>query len=341
MKIYLLGFGLLIGLLFTSCNKEPREDPMIIRTDGLNILIQNEYTTPPAKVSIFFKVEEKDGAPVAGLLDSDFSIYEKGRNDDAERLISSDEGERQISPRAQLFAYNTLLILDLSASVTNNNLPGLKEASKQFIRAIIPESGDGSTKISIRWFDGEDRLHKLTDFSGDVALLNAAIDGITRDISSDNSTDLFGAIIKGVDVTNETLFENDDRIAAASMVVFTDGTDQAARYSKAQAYEKVDGAKERMTFYTIGLGSEIDVDVLTRIGVNSFEFAQDTDKLIETFDRIARRVSDEANSYYLFEYCSPKRNGTNDLRLEALYNNLQGSASTMFVADGFTGGCSL
>lgn len=340
MKPHILGITLLIALLFVSCKKD-KDDPMVIRTDGLEILIQDEYTTPPAKVSVFFKVQKKDGTPVAGLLDSDFSIYEKGRNDDVERLISSDEGERQISPRAQLFAYNTLLILDLSGSVTNNNLPELKEASKQFIRAIIPEGDDNAIKISVRWFDGENVLHKLTDFSGDVTTLNAAIDGITADISSDNSTDLFGAVIKGVDVVSEALYENDDRITAASIVVFTDGTDQAARHTREQAYESVDGAKDQMTFYTIGLGSEIDESVLSRIGVNSFEFASNTEKLIETFDRIAGRVSDDANSYYLFEYCSPKRNGVNELKLEAIQDNLKGSANTTFNAGGFSGGCSL
>lgn len=340
MKTHFLGITLFVALLFSACEKETPE-VTVVQNNGLRILIQNEYTTPPAKVSVFFKVEEKDGTPVAGLMDSDFSIYEKGRNDEQTRLISTDEAERQISPRAQLFAYNTLLILDLSASVTNNDLPKLKEASKQFIRAIIPEDNDGSVKIGVSWFDGEDVLHQLTDFSGDVSLLSAAIDGITPDISNDNSTDLFGAVMKGVDSVSEALYQNDDRISAASMVIFTDGTDQAARYSKEQAYEKVNLAKDRMTFYTIGLGSEIDEDVLATIGVNSFEFASDTDKLIETFDRIAQRVSNDANSYYLFEYCSPKRNGTNELTIEALYGMLKGETSTNFVADGFTGGCEL
>ncbi len=341
MKTQLLGITLLVGLLFVSCKKDKDDDPMVIRTDGLEILIQEEYTTPPAKVSVFFKVQKKDGTPVAGLIDSDFSIYEKGRNDDAERLISSDEGERQISPRAQLFAYNTLLILDLSGSVTNNNLPQLKEASKQFIDAVIPDDNDGAINISVRWFDGENRLHKLTDFLGERAPLKAAIDGIMPDISTDNSTDLFGAVIKGIEVVNEVEYQNDDRISAASMIVFTDGTDQAARHTREQAYESVNAAKDRMTFYTIGLGSEIDESVLTNIGVNSFEFASNTDKLIETFARIASRVSDEANSYYLFEYCSPKRNGVNELKIEALKDNLKGTANTTFNAGGFTGGCSL
>ncbi|MEM9992029.1 MAG: VWA domain-containing protein, partial [Bacteroidota bacterium] len=338
-KIRFLGIALLLGCLLGACKEE--EPVTITQHNGLRLLIQNEYTTPPAKVSVFFKVEKKDGSPVAGLLDSDFSIYEKGRNDQAARKISTDEAERQISPRAQLFSYNTLLVLDLSGSVTNNNLPALKEAAKQFIQEVIPENSDGSVRIAIHWFDGEDELHQLTDFLGDADPLFEAIEGISPDISTDNSTDLFGAVLKGIDEVNAASDFNDTRISAASMVVFTDGTDQAARYSKEQAFTKVENFQDEMTFYTIGLGSEIDEEVLTKIGVNSFEFASNTDKLIEVFRRIAQRVSDEANSYYLFEYCSPKRNGMNELTIEVIQGMLRGEETTSFVADRFTGGCSL
>jgi len=138
----------IFALGFTACNKDEPKGPIF--TDGLNLIIQNQFESLPAKVSVFFKVETADGEPVAGLTDTDFNILEN------DKLISADEAARQISPRAQQFAYSTLLILDLSASVTNNNLPRLKEASKQFIKAVIPENNDGSIEIGIAWFDGED-----------------------------------------------------------------------------------------------------------------------------------------------------------------------------------------
>lgn len=329
-------FVLLSFVLFAvSCNND--NEPDVILVDGLNFIIQNQFVSEPAKVSVFFKVETKDGDPVAGMTDQDFTIFENNNR------ISVDEAARQISPRAQLFAYSTLLILDLSASVTNTNLPRLKEASKQFINAIMPDNNDGAVEIGISWFDGEDKLHELLDFTSDKTQLVAAIEAITPDISSDNSTDLYGAVQKGVDRIEDQFrtYQNDDLAYAASVVIFTDGTDQAARYTFDNALDAVNSAEDRITFYSIGLGNEIDASVLEAVGKNGFEFAENTNQLIETFDKIARKVSDDANSYYLFEYCSPKRNGQHDVKIEGVWQNLKGSLTQGFNATGFRGGCTL
>lgn len=343
-----LQFGLFALLCATilgiGCSKD--DDDSIVVTpikDGLVLEIQNEFRTLPAKVSVFFKVRKKDGTPVAGLRDSDFTIYEKGRNDEKMRLISIDEARRQISPKGQLFAFSTLLVLDLSGSVTNSNLPDLKDAAKAFINAVMPENNDGSVKMSIMWFDGENKLHELADFTENRTALLNAVNGITPNISTDNSTDLYGAVLKSVDAIDLVLYENDDRISAASVVIFTDGTDQAARYTQKAALDAVANADAHISFHSIGLGSEIDENTLKKIGKNSFAFAENTKKLLETFEKIAQRVSDDANSYYLFEYCSPKRDGSgmNDLKIEAIYQNQKGSVTTKFDATNFTGGCSL
>lgn len=334
-RFHVFSILFILALSFAACNKDEPKGPIF--TDGLNLIIQNQFESLPAKVSVFFKVETADGEPVAGLTDSDFKILEN------EQLISEDEAARQISPRAQRFSYSTLLILDLSASVTNNNLPRLKEAAKQFINAVIPDDNDGSIEIGIAWFDGEDVLHQLHDFSSDVNSLTTTIDNISKDISQDNSTDLYGAVIKGVSKINSVFFEfqNDDRISAASVVVFTDGTDQAARYTEERALESVSRADENIAFYSIGLGNEIDESVLTKIGKDGFVFAENTNQLAETFGRIAEIVSKDANSYYLFEYCSPKRSGQHEVTIEATYKNLKGNVTTEFNATEFGGGCSL
>ena len=292
-------------------------------------------------MSIFFKVDTKEGKPVAGLLDSDFIIYEKGINDDEPRLISVDEAERQISPKGQVFSYNTMLVLDLSGSVVNNNLPGLKEASKQFIDKVMPEQIDTSIKMGIWWFDGEDALHELNPLSSSRDELKAAIESINSQMSSDNSTDLYGAVLKSTEVAEAILIDNQNIISAVSVVIFTDGTDQAARYSKTDAFSAVEAADEKISFYTIGLGYEIDQSVLMTLGKNSSAFANNTNQLTEKFSEIAQSVFNQANSFYLFEYCSPKRNGSNELIIEVKKGSNFGTVSTSFSAVGFTGGCIL
>ncbi len=332
--IQYLGY-ILVVVFLVSCKKD--EVPEIIQTDGLRLTIQNKSESLPARVSVFFKVETKDGLPVAGMQEKDFNIYEN-RN-----RISVDEAARKISPRAQKFGYSTLLILDLSGSVTNSYLPQLKDASKAFINSIIPANSDGDVKVGISWFDGEDKLHQLIDFTNNKTQLITAIESINKDISQDNSTDLYGAVLKGIEKINNVAiqFTNDNLSHAAAMVIFTDGTDQAARFTKAQATNAVKTANKEVTFYSIGLGSEIDTESLKAIGKNGFELAQNTERLIATFNKIASKISDDANSYYLFEYCSPKRNGEHEVTIEGTYKNLRGNVSTKFNARDFTGGCRL
>jgi len=309
--------------------------------NDLILSIQDQYTTDPGKVSIFFKVSNSDGTPVSGLTADQFTIYEQGRNDDCFNTISTSESNARISPNEQIFSSNTLLILDLSGSVLETSLEELKTASTSFVNTVMPETTQESYKMAIYWFDGEDVLHELNPLTSEKSELTQAIATIDADISSDASTDLYGAVIKATDKATELLNEStqDERIGAASVVIFTDGTDQASRYSKDAAQEKVDTADPNISFFTIGLGGEIDTAVLTALGKTSSEFAANKDDLEDTFNRISDLVSERASSFYLFEYCSPKRSGDNNLAIQVTEGSLQGAVQTKFNADGFTGGC--
>lgn len=335
-----------IGTSLGSCSKNDEDNPNPCPrnfSEELVLSIQDQFTTLPAKVSIFFKVEDKDGFPVAGLLSQNFSIYEKGRNDVCEKLISSFEANAQISSRKQIFAYHTLLVLDLSGSVINTSLSELKVAAKNFIDEVMPSDGESNYSMTILWFDGEDELHELVPASSGNAVLKSAIDGITPGISSDPSTDLYGAVIKTVDRAESILagFDQEEIISAVSVVIFTDGTDQAGRYQKNVALHAVNFASNTIKFFTIGLGEEIDENILSLIGKHGFVSASNQSELEATFQEIGQVVRAEANSYYLFEYCSPKRDGSgvNSLRIEVEKEARVGSVLTQFNATGFTGGC--
>jgi uncharacterized protein YegL len=339
----LLAMTFAVGIL--SCSKNDKEnDPCPRNSNEQFVLtIQEEFTTLPSKVSVFFKVDDKDGMPVAGLLGSHFTIYEKGRNDVCEREISPFESNADISSRKQIFSHHTVLVLDLSASVTSTSLVELKEAAKGFINEVMPAAADPSFRMGIWWFDGEDMLHELMPSTTNKTFLLGAIDGITSNMSDDPSTDLYGAVIKSAAKAEALLSagESNNVISAVSVVIFTDGTDQAGRHLKADALNAVDKASKNIRFFSIGLGGEIDEDVLKKIGKHSFAFANNQTELNASFQKVAEIVSAEANSYYLFEYCSPKRDGSgvNDLRIEAEFEGKIGSVLTKFNATGFTGGC--
>ena len=338
-----LTFLFFFVFVFTSCNKDN-----VSPTNSKNRLIiniQDEYTNTPSKVSVFFKVELSNGTPVSGLTEDNFKIYEKGRNDENFKVISKDEANRVISDNAPLFNYNTILLLDLSGSVINNNLKGLQDAAIEFVNEAL-SSENTSTEVGVWWFDGADKLHRLINFTNSRADLIDAINSINSSLSHDRSTDLFGAIMKGTELAEATIEQGalEDVLTAASIIVFTDGTDQAARYAKDEALSAISKADKSINYYTIGLGNEIDNNILKQIGKTSSVFAEDTTKLKDKFKEIANLISGEANSYYLFQYCTPKRDGSgiNKLRIEVKNEDGEGKKDTQFDATGFTGSlCSL
>tara|TARA_R110002051_G_scaffold137916_4_gene210599 strand:+ start:23678 stop:24739 length:1062 start_codon:yes stop_codon:yes gene_type:complete len=309
----------------------------------LVLSIQEQYTTLPGKVSIFFRVSDTNSNPVSGLTANQFTIYEQGRNDDCFKTISTSESSARISPNSQIFSNNTLLVLDLSNSVLSSSLDELKLASSSFIDAVMPSTSQESVKMAIYWFDGEDKLHLLNELTSSRIELKDAIDGITDNISNDPSTDLYGAVIKSTDIASDLVQKSTagGKIGAASVVIFTDGTDQASRYTEDSALKKVKEANANISFFSIGLGGEIDTEVLSAIGKTASVFAQNKDELERTFRDISEKVSERANSFYLFEYCSPKRDGSgeNNLAIEINTGSRQGAVQTKFNANGFTGGC--
>ncbi|MEA1785337.1 VWA domain-containing protein [Arenibacter sp. GZD96] len=322
---------------------KPVDNCLNLGENQLILSIQDQFTTLPGKVSILFKVSDTNGAPVPGLTANQFTIYEQGRNDDCFNTISTSESFARISPNAQVFNSKTILVLDLSNSVLSSSLPELKLASISFVNNVMPQTTQEAFKMAIYWFDGENKLHLLNPLTASKDALITAIEGITTDISKDPSTDLYGAVIKATDIASNLLREsaNQDIISAASVVIFTDGTDQASRFTKDAALKKVNEANPNISFFSIGLGAEIDTQVLEDIGKTFSVFAGNKAELENTFNAISLRISERANSFYLFEYCTPKRDGSGEsnLAIQVRDGSRQGAVQSKFNAKGFTGGC--
>lgn len=295
----------------------------------------------PSKIRLFFRVDINQSKPVT-LSPSDFQIYEDGSR------ISNLEAQAQIQREPGDFLYSSVLLLDLSGSILNNSdLPNLKEAATNFIETTMPQEGEtlyGTREMAVYWFDGEQDIHPLVLFTPDRDSLVSGIESIDEDISSDVSTNLNGAVIQGLSILDSRLQDvrqDSDIATAGSMVLFTDGTDQAGYVSTSVAIDSVRNANKEHAVFSIGLGGEIDQDVLKSLGKNGFELAQDSLELNDSFLAIAERLEAESNSFYVLEYCSPKRAGEHTLELRATYEDMMGSFETQFSAEGFSGGCSV
>lgn len=317
-----------------ECSSEPLTDE-----DGVVFLFERQTVEKPANVSVLFKTETDEGLPLTGLTADDFRIYEDGD------LISRYESRQAIVPKPGSFTHYGLLLLDLSGSILGGeNLNSLKSAAKAFVEAVMPESGSssiGEIQLEIRWFDGSNDTHLLVPFTEYRDELLTGIDGITGDISDDSSTNLYGAVMEGMRIVNDARRNTSETVSVGSLVMFTDGKDQAARRTEEEARDAVSNADDSISVYTIGLDSEIDSEVLDMLGKDGFVWAGNIEELYGKFEQIASEIRADVNSHYLFEYCSPKRKGQHELRLVVTEKEKSGTLTTCFCADGFEGGCTV
>ncbi len=349
MKQLILIFGILsLVVLGNSCKDDDAEFSDCWRTPNKTQLklqlLEGPDVTLPSKISIFFKVTDANNNPVGYLKEDNFVIYEKGKNDSCPRVISKFEAKRKISGRQQVFNHSTLLVLDLSGSVLEQSLQQVKDAANAFVDQIVPPLPDPSIAMGIYWFDGADKLHELKAVTTSLVELKNAINSLNQNISNDNSTDFYGAVIKADAKADSILavYKAVDVASAVSVVFFTDGEDRANRYPKQTAYDAVAQSPKEISWFTLGVGNEINSIDLQKIGRNGFFQAASISQLTNVFKQIAQVVNNEANSYYFFEYCSPVRSGTNNgLIIEAYDGNEVGFMQASFDATGFTGGCQL
>jgi hypothetical protein len=314
-----------------DCEQEP-----LIEENGLVFTFEGQQVRTPANVSVFFKMDTVDGLPVTDLRTEDFLVYEDGD------LISQYESQQTVVPMPGQFRSDTLLLLDLSGSILGSgNLDALKAAAREFIFSVMEDAG-GGMRMSIWWFDGARSIHPLVEaFISDANVLLDQIDGIAAEMSEDPSTNLYGAVIDGIERVEAQVGAGGDVVSVGSVVIFTDGADQAGWRTREEALTAVETADPGLSIYTIGLRGEIDEAVLTAIGRDGSPFADDVDQLVPRFEEIAQRIREDANSHYKLEYCSPKRTGAHDLMIAAALDGLRGTLVTCFCAEGFEGGCTV
>ncbi|MEX2586114.1 MAG: hypothetical protein WD315_06935 [Balneolaceae bacterium] len=164
--------------------------------EEIDVTLLDSRTEQPSKIRLFFQVDESELSQVSALDQPDFEIYENGDR------ISELESQARIRRERGEFLYSSVLLLDLSGSILNNqDLPRLKEAASSFIEKTIPQEGDplhGTREMALYWFDGAEEIHPLVPFTEERDSLLAGVAAIDEEISDDMSTNLNGAVIQGL-----------------------------------------------------------------------------------------------------------------------------------------------
>ena len=344
MRLILSLFLVSMSLAGLGCSVRPDTDEFPERSeltvDCLDLSLIRATAAQPAKVSLFFSVNDCQGNPIVGLSEEHFSISEDGRE------VSQFESQAQIQPRSLFFRANVALLIDVSGSMqASGSMRGLKRAATAFVASLLGDTeARGYNRVGVFAFDGRPDLVTLVDFTNDRMALERGINSLDT-TGRDSSTNLHGALINGLSqLQREEERNRNIDVQIGGLVVFTDGTDQASRVSAAAALSRVQedvNSEEHDRFaFSVGLGGEVDEEFLRDVGVHGFEWATEISDVTEAFERIAARIRDRTHGYYLLEYCTPKRAGTHQLHLELISGgSADALASGSFDASGFGPGC--
>ena len=297
------------------------------RHPGLNLTMIDSSVRKPSNVAVYFSVETREGDPVPGLTADQFRIYED------DQLISVHESKQTILNPELAAAHYTLLLVDMSGSVTESgDVPTIVSGATTFASRVGRQQ-----EVAVYAFDGSPRLTRIAGFSRSADAVGRGVERLDGFQPKDPSTNLNGAVIEGLDILDKQLRRSRVPLRFGTLVVFTDGTDRAARVDRERLYEAVDASPHEI--FVIGVGDEIDEGELTSIGKDGTVLSKDRREIAEAFERAAARIEAETKKYYLLGYCSPARAGVHEVRVEALYEGRSGSLAHEFNASGFRAPC--
>jgi hypothetical protein len=295
---------------------------------GLSVTRVNSAQRKPNNVWVFFTVDKGRKDPVGGLTADDFAIYEDGG------LVSKFESKQVIqNPEVAAVMY-TLLLVDMSGSVTESGqADALVDAAKSFTDQVGKHQ-----KVGVYAFDGEEKLHSVVPFTEAQGSVQGGLDGLRKYKAKDPSTNLHGAVVEALRELKTSLDREKKPLKFGTLVVFTDGTDRAARMSREEMKREVNDEKyQNYEMFAIGVGAEMEKAHLEDIGKDGTELASDQAKVKEAFDKMAAKIEAHTKRFYLLSYCSPARKGEHLVRIEANRRDPKesGSLEYKFVADGF------
>jgi hypothetical protein len=294
---------------------------------GLKLNLRNSSVQKPSNVALYFSVETREGLPVPGLTAESFRIYED------DRLISPFESKQTIlNPEVTVVSY-IVLLLDMSGSITESgSLPALIDAAGSFAERITRKH-----HVAVYGFDGGAELIPVVDFSTSHAAVQRGLSRLSHKRAKDPSTNLNGAVVESVKVLEKQMSRSKQPLRFGTLVIFTDGTDRAHRVTEDAMFDVLDEAS--VNVFVIGVGGEISVDQLAKLGRTGFVQAAEMTAISTAFDDVAALIEAAGKKFYLLSYCSPARAGTHTLKVEVETAGRGGSLDTPFNADGFGPKC--
>lgn len=299
----------------------------LVGCGGLRVNLVDSAYQRPSNVAVYFTVDGPDGEPIPGLQADDFRIYEDGQ------LVSEAESQQTIVNPEVAAEHYTLVLVDMSGSVSESDQVPLIEAATQELTAQLGQH----QKVAIYAFDGSEEIHRITPFTQSAGAVNAGAGRLSSFRPRDPSTNLHGAVVAAIQELDRELERARAPLRFGTIVVFTDGSDRAARVTQQEMGRAI--VESPYDIFAIGVGDEISESVLGYIGREGYVMVDETAALSAAFQRIGERILAMTQRYYLLSYCSPARAGTHTVTVEAVTDTGRGAVTYEFDAQGFGPNC--
>lgn len=280
------------------------------------------------------------GNPVPDLQSEDLELQELGESMGADVWeVAGTEASLTVSQPS--FIPHVYVLVDMSASVVASDvLPQVRAGIARMLDELA--ASPKPARVAIWLFDGSPQLYPFQEETTDFDAVRARLPDLDDFAVLDNgSTDLFGAIIKGINrleaaVQRKYLVHEDGFLATRTLVIVSDGDDDAGRFTSKLTDDRI--ASTTAQIITVGLGEETMIQELTRLGRDA-SFAAPTQARVEqAFTEIGARVSDYPESLYFLGYCSTQRSGDTAARVRITSLDVV-SGQCSFSAAQFSGGC--
>ncbi|MFY0686083.1 MAG: VWA domain-containing protein [Cyclobacteriaceae bacterium] len=329
-----------------NCEQFPR-----VTQNGLFITPVNHSYDYARPYILSFKAQTLDGLDTVAAHDlsthnGNFSISENGSVSDL------DETRFEIIRNDETFVSNTLILLDISGSVIENDeqLNQLKHSVLGMTSTLLNQTDGNATQIAIDVFDGDTEIRTLVELTSDQKLIDSLVKKISTEDVMDGRTNLYGAVRQAVNKAGEWSFTgvpdfpNPLSVSISSVVVFSNGPEKANLTNLNEVLESIEqveaNADKSLDIYSIGYGAA-DQNVLDLLGRNGNYMPENLNSLSEAFGTVASKIKDDLNSYYFIAYCPYSRNGTSNYLHVNIEDHLGNAASieTCFSADQSSSSC--
>jgi uncharacterized protein YegL len=283
---------------------------VICQVTSRNYVFEEFYTNAalPSVITSLFRVRNKQtNEPIVGLTSSDFITLENSVE------ITPFESFKDLEPITQIpSTFYTVLALDISSSISAVNLQIMKDTAK----AIIEDPTTGASRVrpgqQIAIYTFESTVVRKSGFSNDISSLLQAIDNIGR---GGPSTNLYGAIVQGMDDWTDRA--NVNNIEYGAMILVTDGDDTAEEYTFQNALDAVAGK----IIFSIPVGNNANISNLeTLSGASNVIPVSNFTGLSSAIDQAIQQANSYIDGLYYLYYATPKRSNSHTLEIKIAGN---------------------